>query len=163
MGRITRCAGILAVAGISAPGGLLRARLDELASKIRTGGYVRAGFLEGATYPDGTPVATVAAVQNFGSPAQGIPPRPFFTNAIRQYSPEWGAKLGKVLAANDWDTERSLELLGEIMVGDIKQSIVDTNEPPLAEKTIERKGFEKPLIDTSHMINSVSAEVTTDG
>jgi hypothetical protein len=41
----------------------------------------------------------------------------------------------------------------------LQQSIRDTNDPPLAQATIARKGFAKPLIDTSVMINSVDYEV----
>ena len=43
--------------------------------------------------------------------------------------------------------------------GQLQQSIIETNAPPLAESTVARKGFEKPLVDTSHMLNSVDFEV----
>ena len=50
--------------------------LQELAGKIKSGQSVQVGFLAGATYPDGKPVAMIAAIQEFGAPAAGIPPRP---------------------------------------------------------------------------------------
>ena len=44
------------------------------------------GFPKGSTYDNGTPIATAAAANNYGSPAKGIPPRPFFSNAITEHS-----------------------------------------------------------------------------
>ena len=48
-------------------GNKLQAYLDALVAKVGSGQAVRVGFLEGATYPDGTPVAQVAAAQEFGA------------------------------------------------------------------------------------------------
>jgi hypothetical protein len=45
-----------------------------------------------------------------------------------------------------------------VLVGQIQQSIRDTNEPPLAPATVRRKGFDKPLIDKAIMINSAASE-----
>lgn len=142
-------------------GAKLEKALAEISRRVDKATAVRVGFLEGATYPDeyGTPVATVAAVQNFGAPSRGIPPRPFFSNMIRDKSPGWGPSLGRILKANNYDADTALDLMGEGIKGQLQQSIVDTNEPPLAESTIAAKGFEKPLIDTGHMFNSVDYEV----
>lgn len=109
-------------------GDKLEAKLAELARKLGKGGAVRAGFFEDATYPDGTSIAMVAALNNFGSGS--TPPRPFFTNAIKQHSAEWGEILGKLLDKTGGDIAASLGTLGEIMVGNIKDSIVSTNSPP---------------------------------
>lgn len=140
-------------------GAKLHARLDEIARKLQHGGTVKVGFLEGATYPDGTRVAMVAAIQDFGAPAAGIPPRPFFRNMVREKSPGWPAALRALLKSNDYDAERALDLAGEGIAGQLRQSIVDTNDPPLAPSTIKRKGFATPLIDTGHMLASVDHEV----
>ena len=137
----------------------LNDKLNELASKIRKGGVVRIGFLEGATYPDGTLVALVAAVQEFGAPSRGIPPRPFFRNMIQKYSKEWPGAMRSLLKQNGYDVNLTLQLTGEAIAGQLRQSIRDTNYPPLAPATIARKGFDKPLIDTGHMFNSISYEV----
>ena len=75
-------------------GGKLEGWLAGMARKLSRADTVRVGFLEGSTYPDGTPTALVAAVQNFGAPARGIPPRPFFSNMITKYGPGWGDQLG---------------------------------------------------------------------
>jgi hypothetical protein len=56
------------MAAISIAGGAaLEAKLNEIAKKLQQGGTLRVGFLENATYPDGTNVAEVAAVQEYGA------------------------------------------------------------------------------------------------
>lgn len=142
-------------------GDKLRQALAELAAKLKNPGTLRVGFLENARYPNGTQVAMVAAVQNDGAPAVGIPPRPFFTNMVKDKSPEWPKAIGDLLVANDFDATKTLKMTGEGIKGQLQQSIRDTNAPPLAEATVKRKGFDKPLIDTSHMINSVDYDVKT--
>ena len=79
---------------------------------------------------------------------------------VREKSASWGPALGVLLKANDGDAHKALELAGEGIAGQLRQSIVDTNDPPLAASTIRRKGFAKPLVDTGHMLNSVGVEVT---
>jgi hypothetical protein len=137
----------------------LEAHLKGLAKKLSNAKSVKVGFLEGATYPDGTPVAMVAAIQNFGAPAVGIPPRPFFSNMVREKGPNWGKSLSEILKAQKMDAAKSLALTGKGIEGQLHQSIVDTNAPPLAKATIAAKGFDKPLVDTGHMLNSINSEV----
>lgn len=120
---------------------------------------LKVGFLEGATYPDGTPVPMVAATNEFGNPANNQPPRPFFRNAISNHETEWQDETASLIENGD-ETREVLSLLGEIIVDDIKGSIRSLESPPLSPVTIARKGFDKPLIDTSNMLNSVSYEVS---
>lgn len=153
----------------AAPGGTLGLRLKggkkledrliQIAKQVTKAHKLKVGFLEGATYPDGTYVAMVAAIQNYGAPRAGIPPRPFFSNVIADKSDGWGDALARNLQAADFNSEPALKLLGELIKGQVQQSIRDTNDPPLKPATVKRKGFAKPLIDTSHMINSVDYAV----
>lgn len=140
-------------------GQALQKRLDEIAKKLKKKATLRVGFLENATYPDGTPVAMVAAVQDFGSPAQGIPPRPFFRNAVHDHAPEWPNQIEALARSADYDAEVILGQMGEVIAGQIRQSIIDTNEPPLAPATVKRKKSAKPLVDTGHLLQSVDYEV----
>jgi len=117
------------------------------------------GFLEGSTYPDGTSTPLVAAVQEFGSPSRNIPPRPFFRNMIARKHNEWPSAVAELLKANNYNVTKTLMQTGEGIKGQLQQSIRDTNSPPLAPATIARKGFDKPLIDTGHMINSIDYKV----
>lgn len=141
----------------------VQAKLDEIAKNLREAASLRVGFLENASYPNGTSVALVAAVQNFGAPLRGIPPRPFFSNMIKEHQNEWPDQAAQLLRKTKYDVKTTLKQMGEVIAGELRQSIIDTNEPPLAPATIARKGFDKPLIDTSHMINSISYEVSDIG
>ena len=140
-------------------GNKLEAALAEISKNVTKKATLSVGFMGGATYPNGTLVALVAAIQEFGAPARNIPPRPFFRNMIASKSEEWGPALGQLLVNNDYNSDRSLSTLGLGIEGQLKQSIVDTNSPPLAPSTVARKGNDKPLIDTGHMLNSITSKV----
>jgi hypothetical protein len=141
-------------------GSRLAAKMLELAKLADNPASLRVGFFENAKYPDGTPVAMIAAIQDFGAPSVGIPPRPFFRNMIAAKSGEWPAAIAESLRQEDYDAARALALAGDAIAGQLRQSIIDTNTPPLAPATIRRKGFDKPLVETGHMLNSVSFEVS---
>lgn len=136
-----------------------RKAMSELGRGLENPPKLRVGFLSGATYPDGTPVAFIALIQDGGAPRAGIPPRPFFRNMIAKKQGEWPPAIGQLLVDHDWNVQKVLELAGDAIEGQLKQSILDTNAPPLAQSTIDRKGFAKPLIETSHLINSTGHEV----
>lgn len=133
--------------------------LEELAQKLRKAKTVRVGFLEGATYPDGTPVPLVAAVQDFGAPSRGIPPRPFFRNMVAAKKGEWPAALEAQLKATNYDARQALDRVGQGIAGQLRQSIADFEGVPLKPATIKRKGSSKQLVDTGHLLNSVDHEV----
>ncbi|MFL9904271.1 hypothetical protein PQR71_40140 [Paraburkholderia fungorum] len=52
--------------GAFSGGAALEAKLREIAEKVGKAKTVNVGFLEGATYPDGTPVALIAATNEYG-------------------------------------------------------------------------------------------------
>lgn len=131
--------------------------LDKAASSFENL-QLKVGFLEGSTYDGVIPVPMVAATNEFGNPANNQPPRPFFRNAISNHEAEWQEAAARFIENGD-ETRDVLSLLGEVIVDDIKESIRTLDAPPLSPVTIARKGFDKPLIDTSNMLNSVSYEV----
>lgn len=152
----------------------VQSTLQEFATLLGNATSVRIGFLENATYPDGKPVAMIAAIQEFGAPGAGIPPRPFFRNMIAAKKAEWPAAIADLLRDNGYDALRTLQLTGEAVSGQLRQSIVDTNSPPLAASTLRKRGVAagtkydpanpatygaKPLVDTGHMLNSIEYEV----
>lgn len=145
-------------------GDRLRRKLEQLAGKLGRGGLVNVGFLESASYPvnaengaGGLSVAQVAYWNEFGTTR--APPRPFFRRMIAADSPEWGSTLGKAAKASGFDSKRTLELMGASIQGQLVKSIVDFTTPALSPKTIRRKGFDKPLIDTGVMQRAVDFEV----
>lgn len=113
---------------------------------------VHVGFLQEATYPDGKPVALIAAIHNYGR-------WPFFTNMIAAKKPEWPAAVAALLVANKYDALSTLQMTGEAITGQLRQAIVDTVSPPNAPATIKRKGFDKPLIHSGHLLNSADYQV----
>ena len=140
-------------------GDKLGLKLGELGKKVASAKVLRVGFLEGSTYPNGTTVATVAAIQEYGAPRAHIPPRPFFRNMVAAKKGKWPKAIRDLLKANGYDALRTLQQIGEAIAGQLRQSIIDTNSPPLSPVTIARKGFDKPLVDTGHMLNSINYEV----
>lgn len=148
------------MAAITLTGGdKLARRLKEIAKNISDAKQLGVGFMAGSTYPNTSmPTATVAAIQEWGSAR--IPSRPFFRDMIRDNSYRWGPNVATALRINDYDATQALTLMGVEIKEELQDSIRSGNFAPLAESTIARKGFDKPLIDTSHMINSVDYRVT---
>ena len=122
---------------------------DSVANKLRDivkrmgGGSVSVGFLEGATYPDGTPVAAVAFWNEFGHGGTfPSPPRPFFRTMIANESKSWPKKLAGIAKATNFDGPRSLALMGADIEGFLNKSIIDLTEPALSPTTLMlRKKF----------------------
>lgn len=135
-------------------GDKLERALARIAAQLKKSGSVEVGFIGNATYPDGTPVAAVAAFNEFGT--EHIPPRPFFRNAIRRNSKKWPINLMTALKATDYDAAKSLGLIGEEISQELRDSILSNTPPPDAKATAKAKGFNKTLIDTGLMLNSVT-------
>jgi len=133
--------------------------LEDIVRKMANGGSVSVGFMSGATYPDGTPVAAVAFWNEFGIPERQQPARPFFRRMIAAESPSWPKMLAGALKFADYDGKQAFGIVGNQILGALQKSINDLTSPPLAPSTIAAKGFGKPLIDTSHMINSITFKV----
>lgn len=102
------------------------------------------GWNESAKYEDGTSVAYVAAIQEFGT--KGIPPRPFMRPAIDKHESEWMdvAKMGAKEILNGTKTgKEAMDLVGLKSKGDVYESIVDVNEPPLSMITLVARLWRK--------------------
>lgn len=141
-------------------GDQLRMKLNGIAEKIGRGKEVRVGFLEGAApEPDGTPIATVAAIDEYGNPANGQPPRPFFRNMIAAKKDGWGGTFATLMKSEDMDSKKALALMGQEIRDQLVESINEFTDPPLAPSTIEKKGFDKPLIDKGYMRDGAGLEV----
>jgi hypothetical protein len=78
----------------------------------------------------------VGAIQEYGAPRVGIPPRPYFRTMIAKHKGDWGKGIAGILAANNYDIEKSLALLGQVIEGQLRQSIVDVLAPPLSPVTL---------------------------
>lgn len=148
----------------------IEAIIKEYAARMKPM-TLRVGFLENATYPDGKSVAFVAAMNEYGhgigaNPGEGaedtrqqVPPRPFFRNMIRAKKDTWAPAIAASLKSTHYNVEAALRRTGEKIRGQLQQSIRDLVSPPLAPSTIARKGFDKPLIDSARMLNSVDFDI----
>lgn len=135
--------------------------LTDMAGALGRGDSVDVGFLAGATYPGGKSVAMIAAIQEFGAPSRGIPPRPYFRGMIQSRKAQMPTAIAGALIDSGYDSGVALSRVGEGVKGWLQQSIVDLKEPPLSPVTIARKGFDKPLIDTGHMLRTVDYRVNS--
>lgn len=138
-------------------GDKIDAALAAIGERFGVKDALQVGFLDGRTYPDGTSVPLIAFINEYGRRIGDTfqPPRPFFRNMIAANSPQWAEQIAAILQRNGGDGAAALALMGEVIKGELQQSIRDLTDPPLAASTIKKKGFAKPLIDSSVMINSV--------
>ncbi|MFJ7315268.1 hypothetical protein ACIQVE_21395 [Pseudomonas sp. NPDC098747] len=134
----------------------LKAALKKLAAA--KGARVRVGILENTKYPDGTDAAMVAGVQEFGN--EQTPARSFMRRTVSERVGAWKNGFANQLDANS--VEGALDVLGEQMAKDIQSTILKiAGEGGNAPSTIERKRSkqDRPLIDSTLMLNSVKHEV----
>lgn len=130
--------------------------LQENIKGLTSKATLNVGFFESSRYTEGAYVAQVARIQEYGS--LKIPPRPFFRNAIDNNMQKWLDFLGRDLV-NTNNAETSYNRLGEVVRGDIVESITQLDIPPNAPKTIARKGSSNPLIDTGFLRANVTFKV----
>lgn len=121
---------------------------------------VKIGLPKGAAdYPDGTSVIMVGAVNEFGSDDGDIPERSFLRSAMRRFKRQHNAlivKLAKAVTSGNQSPEIALGQLGTVAASHVQDQIRDTTSPPNAPSTIKAKGSSHPLIDTGHLIQSIT-------
>ena len=127
-----------------------------MAAKLSKPGTVRVGFLEGSTEPDGTSLPMIAAIQEFGSPKNHIPPRPFMRNTIAAKSSEWPDGIAMDLKATNYDINKTLHRVGAKIAGQIQESIFDLYSPPLSPVTVMLRGMKSK--DQSLVVNRTVVE-----
>ena len=124
------------------------------------------GFPSGANYEDGTSVAYVATIQEFGAPAVNIPPRPFMRPTVASQKDKWVKILSNdvpKVAMGKMSAFDALDKVGMQAAADIQTTISKVYSPPLKSATIRAKGSAKPLIDTGYMYASVQNGVNKTG
>lgn len=97
------------------------------------------GYFDTARYPDGTPVAYIAAIHEFGYAGKNIPARPFMRPTIAKKKQEWVKYLQggfKRVANGQMTVNDVLTQMGGAIAGQINESIVAVTEPPLKDATV---------------------------
>jgi hypothetical protein len=110
--------------------------------------------------------AQVAMLQEFGSGAKNIPPRPFLIPGIKMAQKEVAEILkdGAKNALHGGSIEVALNKAGLIGQNHVKDQIRNGDFKPLAKSTLEARrdrrkngrAGTKPLIDTGQLLNSIT-------
>ena len=153
----------------------LKKVLEMMAVKAKNSAILKVGFRKGSTEADGTPTPLVAFLNEFGktvtvkNPKGEVGgtyyqmPRPFFRRMISSEQHHWGSDLAKLLKKHDYDAVAALTELGIELEGELVDSIQKLVSPPLAQSTIDQKGWDKPLIHTGWMWKNVTSWVDSEG
>lgn len=145
----------------------------ENALKLARAKNVRVGWFDSARYEDGTPVAYVASIQEFGYVKGNIPPRlGMRTTAAEKGAPggEWSkVAYGAARAVIDGSLGPNgmMDLIGLKASGDFAKHIAEVQEPPLKSATIKARqrryanrkivgNLYKPLVATGTMISTLT-------
>lgn len=159
---------------------------QELINRIKgiKSGKVEVGWLEGACYDDGTPIAKVAEINEFGATikvtdkmrrwfgAQGfplnkntteihIPARSFIRSTCDEEKLDWAellkSRLQRVIKG-EMTFEQALEILGLRIKADVQEQISLMTEPHNSAMTIAMKGKDTPLRNTGLMLESITVQ-----
>lgn len=141
------------------------------ADKIQT----RVGWFETSIYPDGTPVAYVAAIQEYGDPSHNIPPRSYMRTTQDEQKDRWFELMGKGIMQipSGRQTVRSvMELLGLQVEADVRKKITLIYDPKLQESTLRARAHKlgvtrgqvstKPLNATGYMLATLTSITSED-
>lgn len=99
----------------------------------------KVGWFESAVYPDGTPVAYAAAINELGSPANNIPSRSFMRSTALEKDGAWkdlASTISKKILAGEMTPQDGMELLALQAEGDIAKKIASITSPPLSPITL---------------------------
>lgn len=151
----------------------LAAALKGLSGKVG-----RVGWFESSKYEDGTQVAYIAAIHEFGFAPKNIPPRMGLRGMVENRKDYWAkvaAQGAKQILDGRSDAGDMMTLIGAVAEGDIRKQIASVTSPPLKEATIEARRKRsasgekrtstgsKPLVDTGYMLATVTHVVQDAG
>jgi hypothetical protein len=143
--------------------------LDMLSLKLKEldGIATKVGWFPGARYETGTPVAYVAAIQEFGYGP--IPPRPFFRTTVTAEQNNWkqyAAQGAKAVIKGSLTAFDVMDALGERAQEDVKETINQITAPPLSPITLELRAMRHKnpnLKVTATLVGEVAQKVRQPG
>lgn len=110
-------------------------------------------------YEDGTPMAVIGAVQEFGSADGHIPERSFLRVPLRGnqelFANIFQELLPKVVEGQI-DMRQLLEQVGQRAAATSQEAISEGITPPNAPSTVQRKGSSTPLVDTGALRQNIT-------
>lgn len=141
---------------------IIKASKDLKGSLVTIGVHSEEGQ---EVYPgSGATVAEVAFWNEYGTVT--APERSFIRSTIDENRSELELLTSKLLKAvidRKMTTEVALNKLGFKIQTLIQKKILTLNDPPNAESTVARKGFNNPLVDSRRLWRSVAYEVLLGG
>lgn len=151
-------------------------KIDALRQAVKglDGAQGRVGWFPSAKYEGGQPVAGIAAVQEFGSPARNIPPRSFFRTTATEKRESWAhtvEQVSRAAAQGKIEPGRVIEAVALAAEGHVRETITKIQSPPLKTATIDARKrrlanggagaqatIAKPLVDTGILLNTLTSE-----
>lgn len=130
---------------------------EEVHKELKKFTGVRVGYTLSDTEQGGFPLYMLALIHELGSPAKGIPPRPFIRNAMKN-ADKWRALFNKGLK-QELPLEQNLKRVREMMITDLKDSFTKYQYEPNKPATIRAKKSDRPLIDTGTLRSGVRGEL----
>jgi len=121
----------------------LAAILERIPAELE-GKTVQVGYFEGVAYEEDMPVASVAAIHEFGAPAANIPPRPTMGPVMRNQKSHYVAQLAvsaKAVLHGKIGGNEALDMIGGEVAGDIRQEISNLDSPALSPITVMLRGM----------------------
>lgn len=113
----------------------------------------------GKTHPrTGTPLSDVGAINEFGAPSKNIPKRPFLRPTINEKKQPLVKELQNAAERGDRARE-AFDKVGAKAVEIVKETITQLSSPANAPSTVDRKGFNDPLVETGSLRDSIKHEV----
>ncbi len=126
----------------------------------------KVGWFDNAKYADGTPIAYIASIQEFGYPEGNIPPRLGMRFTAAAQRPQWRATseaLSKRVLAGKMTGHDAMEAIALVAEGALVQHMSSNPPPPLKAATLAsrlRRGRgTQTLNDSGLMISSLTSRV----
>ena len=138
----------------------IRRQLEEA-----TKSHVKVGFFDSKPHPEepfGLDLPSIANIQEYGAPEANIPPRPFMSETFRTTRVYQAFKAGLDLLFRGVATDPGHSIwtqAGKFLAKEMSGNIADWSEPANAPRTVAKKGFDDPLIETGFMRDNVEYRV----
>lgn len=135
----------------------------------------RVGWFDSSKYDNGQPIAGIAAVQEFGSEKNKIPPRLGMRETFDIKKSDFAntAKtISTMVMRGQMQPDNVMEAVTQAAAGAMRERISKISTPALSEKTVAARkrrlanggktatsGITKPLVDTGLLLGTLNSEV----
>ena len=142
----------------------IKAALDRVPAQMEKV-EAKIGWFPSAQYKDHTPVASIAAIQEFGAPEDHIPARPFLRPTIARDKEMWVRQLGrgvKDVLADRLNGHDVFSAIAKAGAQGVQKTIASIHAPPLSPITIMLRGMklaDNDLVVTGKTVGEAAAKV----